>query len=120
MSFSRSLLILISVLMVSCANHNSNSSDEQLYGEVKLDTSDPRFAAAYAVLRNRCASCHEHAAWSSYVSDALWISKSNAVVKNNASASSMIQQIQMGFMPQNGSMPSSETQLLVDWINNMP
>jgi uncharacterized membrane protein len=116
----RAVWILTLVLISGCADYNSNSADKQSYGPITLDASDPRFAAAYAVLKNRCINCHNHSAWSAYTSDDAWVGQSRAVVKNNASASPMIQQIQVGAMPQDGTIPPSETQILTDWINQMP
>ncbi len=118
--FLQRICFIFLFLLVSCANDNSNSSDLQKYGPIVLDSSDPNFLLAYPILKNKCVSCHTHDAWSAYTSNALWISKSRAILKNNANGSPLIQQIQIGAMPQDGSISSSETQTLENWINNMP
>lgn len=116
--------LLLSFLILAagtfgCANTNSNSSDRARFGPLTLDNSDPRFAGAYQVLSMKCTWCHSHSAWASYTSNELWIS-SRKVLKNDASNSPIILQIQSGAMPQSGTMSNSETQILIDWINQMP
>ena len=114
------LSFFVCFVLASCAQYNSNSSDELLYGPVSLDSTDPNFAAAYSVLKNRCINCHTHSSWAAYTSSQAWATQSRVVVKGDANGSPLIQQIQIGAMPQDGSISASETQTLVNWINQMP
>jgi uncharacterized membrane protein len=119
-SFFRRIAVFPLLILASCQVSNSNSTDELQYGPNRIDSSDPNFAGAYAILQNRCISCHTHSEWSAYNSSALWVSDSHAVIKGDANGSPMIQQIQIGAMPQGGTISPAEVQTLVDWINNIP
>jgi len=110
----------VMALLGACQVTNSNSTDEFQYGPIQLDSSDPNFAAAYRVLQNKCISCHTHSNWAVYTSSALWADESRVVIRGDAENSPLIQQIRANLMPQDGSISSSETQTLVNWIDNMP
>lgn len=119
---SKSLITLLAILgaaISGCANNNSNSDDREQYGDVTLDTGDPRFLGAYQILSAKCNWCHTHSSWAGYTSDEQWISHAK-VIKNDSANSPIILQIQSGSMPQSGTISAAETQQLMDWIDQMP
>ena len=110
----------------SCQDYNSNSSDKFKYDDTTgIDTSgDPNFAPAYAILKNKCASCHagQHNAWITRTSEQ-WVS-SGYVSPGSPDSSPLILATSQagGTMPPPGSpaLTSDEYAALRTWVTNLP
>jgi hypothetical protein len=124
------LIILAGVLLTSCDEYNSNSADKIRYGEnteEEVNSGDPNFAPAFAIIRTKCISCHsgDHNNWAAYTDDDKWIA-SGLVHRGDPDNSSFITRIiNSGHpganMPEGlGALPDSEFQILRKWISEMP
>jgi hypothetical protein len=114
------------LLLTSCQDQNSNSSDKEKYGPISLD-SDPNFPRAFQLIQSRCISCHTgyHNTWAQYQSNGDWLS-SGLINRGDANNSQLILRIintegQDSDMPKNSSrLPDAEYEWLKKWINEIP
>ena len=123
----RGLILLSGLGMFACGQQalNSNSDDEELskQGESLPEDEDPKFIAAFTVIKNQCIDCHSgyHNGWSSFSSSEKWIS-SGEITKGNSLESSLIKRLKNydGNMPLGGAQLSEEDlNILLDWIDNL-
>lgn len=81
-------------LLVGCQDFNSNSDDEGKYGGIT--TQDAAFAAAYNILKNRCASCHVsggyHSNYGTYKTSQNWIEQ-GLITAGSPDASFLVRQL---------------------------
>ena len=119
------ILLAFTVLMTSCGqDYNSSSSDAGQYAPIEGINSSTaggaRLLAAYRVMQSKCFQCHS--AWSTYKTNALWVS-SGKVVAGNTSASSAYTSLKNN----NGNMPpdpyaqltTEELETVTSWIQGM-
>lgn len=121
--------LLLLLLILGCDDYNSNSADKIKYEETsqqEVSSGDPNFQAAFAVIQNRCISCHDgqHNNWASYTNDDHWLS-SGLVNRGDPSNSRLIRRIVNSGdpganMPPAGAIPDAEFQLLKRWITELP
>jgi len=121
--------VLFLLLMGSCQNYNSNTTDRTRYGTQTLED-NPRFVRAYAIIQSRCTNCHTsaiHAGWASYTTSAKWVASgaSRVVAGQPQSSQLILRTINSGEtqsdMPQGGSpLPNDEYDALREWIENIP
>lgn len=115
------LIALISLF--GCQDYNSNSSDKDKFGPTDIQGS-AEFKQAYPIIVKRCASCHEHSAWSGYKTDENWIS-SQLIVPGDSRNSELIKRtINTGAsqsdMPKDGTaLPNEEYDVLLAWIDGI-
>jgi hypothetical protein len=116
------LRALFSLLfLVGCQDYASNSQDRLRFGPLVLTGSD-EFKAAYPILRNQCANCHYHSAWSGYTDEQTWIQR-GLIRKGDVDASPAITKIFNYGSPSSnmplggGPLRNDEYQILVDWVN---
>lgn len=108
-------------LLTSCQDYNSNSSDRDRYGAIELNETDPNFPQAYAIIQTRCASCHDHAHWAAFKSNADWIGN-NYIIPKSPDSSTLINYIinAGGSMPLGGSpLPDAEYNHLLKWVDEI-
>jgi hypothetical protein len=116
---------LLSLILFSCQDYNSNSSDADKFGPSVL-TGSSKFKLAFPILLKRCANCHTspiHSPWAGYTKEQTWDDK-NLIVPGNAQNSQIIVRTINtgggGDMPQGGTaLPDAEYQILLDWINSL-
>jgi uncharacterized membrane protein len=118
------IVLLVAVIFGSgCAVSNSSSSDSTQYVEAVIEIAgDNNFSPAFAVIQNRCASCHNHTSWNNLTSNALW-QASGYVIKGSPSTSVLITNTYRngtGNMPPSNTLTQAEFDLLKTWISNMP
>lgn len=123
------LLSLFMLMFMSCEDYNSNSADKIKYSNEpqQEETGDPNFAPAFAVIQNRCISCHSgfHNNWATYTDNEKWLN-SGLIIRGDPDNSRLIKLTinsgQAGAnMPQGGgAIPDAEFQLLRKWISEIP
>jgi len=123
------LSLFILILFSACEDYNSNSADKLKYSNEpqQEEGGDPNFAPAFAVIQNRCTSCHSgfHNNWSTYTSNEKWLN-SGLVNRGDPDNSLIIRRTinsgQAGSnMPQGtGAIPDAEFETLRTWILNIP
>ncbi|NUM58790.1 MAG: hypothetical protein HUU56_09175 [Bdellovibrionaceae bacterium] len=97
---------------------NSSSSD------AATATGTEEFVSAATILREKCASCHQHTAWSSY-SETDFVSK-KLVTKKSPASSELYTRVRgndtgiAGDMPEGQSnLSQTEMSTLKTWINSI-
>lgn len=118
--------LLLTLLLSSCQDYNSNSGDQGRYGIVSL-VGSAEFKASYAVIQNRCVNCHSgyHNNWANFTAEQDLVND-NKVVPANPAGSLLIQRIvntggSAANMPPGGSpLPDAEYEALKTWITAIP
>ncbi len=118
-------LIAVLALFSGCGqDYNSSSNDAGQYAPIEgIDSSTAsgaRLLAAYRVMQSKCFQCHS--SWSTYKTNALWVS-SGKVVAGNTSASSVYTSLKNN----NGNMPpdpyaqltAEELETITTWIQGI-
>jgi uncharacterized membrane protein len=118
-------LFAIFCIFTACADYNSSTSDDLEYIENVANDGDRNFSQAFSIIKNRCASCHDHhQEWNSFNSNQLWIDQSGVITKSNATTSQLITKLSRnggsGTMPPSGELTNDEYIFLKKWINEMP
>lgn len=114
-------LILLLVTYIGCQDYNSNTFDQDRYGEIEL-TGGPEFEAAYSALQTRCMGCHEHSHWAEYTNEQDWVINENLVVPGDVDGSQLVFRIvnyggNDSDMPQGGSqIPEAEYNAIKTWV----
>ena len=114
-------LILILVTYIGCQDYNSNTFDQDRYGEIEL-TGGSEFEAAYSALQKNCMNCHRHAHWAEYTNEQDWVNNENLVVIDDPNGSQVLYRI-VNFggtgsdMPQGGAqIPTSDYNAIKTWV----
>lgn len=119
-------LIALLLTYIGCQDYNSNTFDQDRYGEIELTGSGDlsTFRAAYPILQKRCMNCHRHAQWAGYTDKNDWVTNENLVVPDDedGSQSQVLYRIKnfggtSSDMPQGGSqLPAEEYEALKAWV----
>jgi uncharacterized membrane protein len=117
-------LITILITFISCQTYNANTFDQEKYGVIELE-GGPNFKASYAILQDKCMSCHRHAQWATYTKTQDWVTNENLVIDGDPDNSQLIYRIinhggASSDMPQGGqALPAAEYQKLVEWVTDI-
>lgn len=113
------------LILAGCQDLNSNSTDQSRYGEGAV-TGSAVFVDAFEVIQNRCANCHTstiHNKWSTYRTEADWVTKESTIIPGNPAESSFITRLKNypnGDMPVGaGPLPNDELTKLQDWVEQL-
>lgn len=126
------ILIITLFFISSCEDYNSNSADKIKYSnqpqaEEGGNGGDPNFAPAFAVIQNRCVSCHSgfHNNWATYTSNEKWLNSglihrgdpdNSTLIKRTINSGQAGANMPLGF----GAIPDAEFETLRTWITNIP
>jgi uncharacterized membrane protein len=114
------------LVLASCQDYNSNTSDRSKYGPVELEA-NPQFQRAYGIIQQRCTSCHTspvHSGWGTYTTSQMWID-TGRVVAGDSQNSPLVRRIWNSGntdsnMPQGqGPLANDEYDAIVEWIDNL-
>lgn len=108
-------------MAADAASASDGSSAGAAGGSEALD--NPYSAQAYAIIQNRCASCHQAAPGSGGIYNILDVNhlvSTGMVVPGSPSSSLLFDSISKGRMPIGGSLPTSEIQIIKLWIAGTP
>lgn len=115
-------LIILLTSFIGCQQWNSNTFDEQIYGDGGVElTGGENFKASYAILKNRCMSCHLHSEWAGFTDKQDWVTN-GLVVPGDPDASDLINRIRnyggsnSNMPPDTGPLPPNEYSKLVEWV----
>ena len=128
-------LFLLLTSIVGCQDYNSNSADEGRFTETELppapNQNDPayesyvKFVKSYNIIKTRCFQCHT-GDFANLVTNEMWIN-SGYVIQSDTENSSLIYRLKNYAGPRSdmptgtsSSIPTSEYQILLDWIETMP
>lgn len=116
-------LIVLLLTYIGCQDYNSNTFDEDRYGEIEL-TGGPVFEAGYYAARKHCMSCHRHAQWAKYTDKQDWVINENLVIPGDPSASQLLFRIVnygggSSDMPEGGAqIPKSDYDAIKAWVES--
>ena len=114
-------LIVLLLTYIGCQDYNSNTFDQDRYGEIEL-TGGAEFEAAYSALQKNCMSCHRHAQWAEYTNEQDWVQNENLVVPGDAGQSQVVYRIinyggANSDMPVGGGqIPTAEYNAIKAWV----
>jgi hypothetical protein len=96
-------LIVLLLTYIGCQDYNSNTFDQDRYGEIEL-IGGGEFKVAYSALQKNCMSCHRHAHWAKYTNEQDWVQNENLVVPGDAGQSQVVYRI-INYGGANSDMP---------------
>lgn len=118
-------LIVLLLTYIGCQDYNSNTFDQDRYGEIELTGGGPEFGPAYSALQKHCMSCHRHAQWAAYTDKQDWVTNENLVVPGDPTGSQVLFRI-VNFggasgsdMPQGGAqIPEADYEAIKAWVES--
>ena len=112
------------ILIAGCNAQNSFSNDSSVYG-TSIGVGSARFNEASAIIRENCATCHDHdhSAFATYTEQDFI---NNQYVTAGSYASSLLVQRLKGSnvpgnqnMPENSQLSDADIQTIKDWISGI-
>jgi mono/diheme cytochrome c family protein len=115
--------LLVFFFLVGCQDLNSNSYDKDKYGPSDL-VGGAEFRVAFPILRDRCASCHQHQDWSTYTDEEKWVEVGKVDPGNPDNSDVVTRIINYGnadsdMPPDSGALSDEEFEAIKVWVESL-